>query len=153
DRATGRERCTFPGLQRPPVQEPGGVPYSRFFKGNGHLVVFQLGVNVYCFDLAQNKKVWDINLLRESAKDNGPVPIQQVYVGPDGDVTVLLPQGHMISLGKSAVLQPGYCALLTRQGLEVFDPTDKDRRLWTREHLPDRAHVYGDSQYILLIAD
>src|SRR5205085_110929 len=125
---------------QPTIQEPGSVPYSKFFKGSGHLVVFQLGVNVYCFDLAQNKKVWEVNLLRDGPKDPTAFPNQQLYPGPDGDITVMLPQGHMITLGKSAVLQPGYCALLTRQGLEVFDPTDKDRRLWTRQHLPDRVH-------------
>jgi tetratricopeptide (TPR) repeat protein len=152
DRATGRERCTFSGLTQPLIQEFGSVPYSRFFKGSGHLVIFQLGVMVYCFDLAQNRRVWEVNLLRDGPRDANVNPNQQLYPNPDGEVTVVLPHGQVITLGKSAVLQPGYCALLTRHGLEVFDPTDKDRRLWTREHLPDRVHVYGDSQCVLLIA-
>ena len=47
-------------------------------------------------------------------------------------MVVKFEEGYIITLGKAAVLQPGYAALLTRDGLEVVEPLTR-RVLWTRK--------------------
>ena len=48
------------------------------------------------------------------------------------------------------MLQPGYCGLLTRDGLEVVEPLTR-RVLWTRRDMPERTQIYGDARYIVLV--
>src|SRR5262245_42450219 len=55
-----------------------------------------------------------------------------------------------MTLGKAAVLQPGYVCLLTRDGLEVVEPQTR-RQLWVRRGLQNRTQVYGDARYVVLV--
>ena len=151
DRATGVEKCRFGGLQPPQFQgyNPGTMQFSKFVQGSGQLLLVQLGAWIYCFDLAEKKERWQKNLLGD------PIPgqVQPALIqeqGPEGDVLVKTSDGFLITLGKSAVLQPGYCALLTRDGIEVIEPMSR-RVLWTRRGLPDRAQLHGDPRHLLLV--
>ena len=56
----------------------------------------------------------------------------------------------MVTLGKSATIQPGYVCLATRDGLEVSEPVSR-KPLWTRRNVSGRLQVYGDARHILLI--
>lgn len=148
DRVTGEERCKFPGLrqvqmtvQNPNVQQP-----QRFVLANGHLLLVHLGHWAYCLDLAERRMRWEYNLLGEFGGNAPP----QADLGPDGEVVLRFEDGFMLTLGRSAVLQPHYACLLTRDELVALDPLS-GRKLWARRNVSGRTQVYGDSQYVLLV--
>ncbi|HVL15865.1 MAG TPA: PQQ-binding-like beta-propeller repeat protein [Gemmata sp.] len=151
DPSTGAEVRRFSGLQPPQFQNynPGSMPFSKFVQGNGQLLVVQLGAWVYCFDLAEKKERWQKNLLGDPIPGQAQ-PMLTQEPGADGEVVIRSSDGFMLTLGKSAVLQAGYCALLTRDGLEVVEPLSR-RVLWTRRGVPDRAQLHGDGRYLLII--
>jgi hypothetical protein len=156
DRATGAERCRFPDLQMPAnhssVWDPGSVSLSKLVQAHGQLLLVQLGSHAYCLDLAEKKERWRKNLLG----DNHPAanPTLAVPSGPEGDLVLKYTDNLQLTLGKTAVLQPGYVAVLTRTDLgravEVFEPLS-GRPLWTRYGVSDRAMVFGDPQHVLLV--
>ncbi len=149
DRATGNERARFPGLAAPQMYNPGNMPFSKFVQGSGQLLMVQLGSWIYCFDLAEKKERWQKNLLGDGGPGiNQNPPIQDPQ--PDGEVVVKYADGFILTLGKSAVLQPGYAALLTRDGLEVVEPLTR-RVLWTRKGMPERTQLYGDPRYLVIL--
>jgi hypothetical protein len=149
DRASGAEKVKFGGLVPPQIFNPGVFPFSRYVQGCGQLLMVQLGTWVYCFDLAEKKERWSKNLLGDPAPGVQPNP-QITNPGPDGDVTVKYAEGFIITLGRAAVLQPGYCALLTRDGIEVVEPLTR-RVLWTRQNIPERTQLFGDARYIVMV--
>ncbi len=149
DRATGAERARFGGLVQPQISNPGSMQFSKFVQGNGQLLLVQLGSWVYCLDLAEKKERWQRNLLGDVGPGvNANPPIQEP--GPDGEVVVRYAEGYTITLGKASVLQPNYCALLTRDGLEVVEPLTR-RVLWTRRGIAERTQLYGDPRYLVLV--
>lgn len=148
DRATGNERCRFSDLQPIYSNNPASIPFSKFVQASGQMLLVQLGPWVYGLDLAEKKERWRKNLLG----DNVPVnQNQQVDAGVDGEVVVKYPDGITLTLGRSAVLQPGYVALLTRDGLKVVDPIDGRTDLWIRKGMPEQARLYGDARYIVMV--
>ena len=102
---------------------------------------------MYCLDLAEKKEKWRKNLFGDSTPQ-GPNAFQQIQDTGD-EVSVVSPDGYRINLGKSAIIQSGYICLLTRDGLEAFDP-NTSRPLWVRRHIAERTAVYGDANYCLL---
>jgi len=149
DRASGAERARFSGMAPPQIYNPGNMPFSKFVKGSGQLLLVQLGSWVYCLDLAEKRERWQKNLLGEVGPGVNPnPPIQDPQ--PNGDVVVKYADGLILTLGKSTVLQPGYAALLTRDGLEVVEPLTR-RVLWTRKGLPERTQLYGDARYLVVV--
>ncbi|MDB5312310.1 MAG: bamB 1 [Gemmataceae bacterium] len=147
DRVTGAERCRFPDIHPPMQYNPGNLQAAKYVQASGHLLLVQVGQWVYCLDLAEKKERWRKNLLGEGG---GPNPNQIIDNAADGEVVVQYTDGSRVIIGKSAVLQPGYVCLLTRDGLEVVEPVSR-RQLWTRRNVADRTHVYGDARYILLV--
>jgi hypothetical protein len=150
DRATNIEKCKFSGLTPPQIYNAGSIPFSKFVQGNGHLLIVQLGSWIYCLDLAEKRERWRTNLLggdRDAPGVNANPPIQNEV---DGDFVAKYDDGFIITLGKATVLQPGYAALLTRDGLEVVEPLTR-RLLWIRRGIPTRTHLYGDARYIVLV--
>ena len=149
DRTTGVEKCKFPDLVPPQVNNPGSIPFSKFIHANGQLLLVQLGSWIYCLDLAEKKERWRTNLLGETPPGvNQNQQIQQPDA--DGEVVVRFDEGYIITLGKATVLQAGYAALLTRDGLEVVEPLSR-RILWTRKGIPSRTQLYGDAQNLILV--
>jgi outer membrane protein assembly factor BamB len=150
DRATGAEKARFGPMAHPNIYNPGSFPFSRYVQGSGQLLMVQLGPMVYCYDLAEKKLRWDRNLLGEAAPAPNRGGQQIPQPGPDGEVTVKYDEGYYITLGRAAVLQPGYLALLTRDGLEVVEPATR-RVLWTRRNMPERAQIYGDARHLVVV--
>ncbi len=149
DRATGEEKAKFSNLAQPQIYNPGSFPFSKYVQGNGQLLLVQLGTWVYCLDLAERKERWQKNLLG----DVGPVMNVNPQIqnpGPDGEVTVKYADGFYLTFGRAAVLQPGYAALLTRDGIEVVEPLTR-RLLWTRKNLPERTQLYGDARHLIVV--
>lgn len=153
DRSTNSERLRFPPMAAPNLYSNNGqIPYSKFVQGTGHTMLVQLGVWVYCYDLAEKKELWSRNLLGDNqpAPQPGMNPNPQVEVLPDGECFVKHTDGTFMWLGRSMVLQPGYVCLLTRDGLECVEPLTR-RVLWTRKSVGERTQILGDARYIVLI--
>ena len=154
DRATGNERCRFPNMVTPNLYTNSGkpIPYSDFVQGTGHIMLVQLGVWVYCFDLAEKKELWNRNLLGDNQPQVQPGmnPNPAVQVAANGVCTVRFSDGYTVTLGHSTVVEPGYIALLTRDGLECVEPLTR-RLLWTRKGIGDRTEIHGDPRYLVLL--
>jgi outer membrane protein assembly factor BamB/tetratricopeptide (TPR) repeat protein len=154
DRVTGNERCRFPNMAAPNLYSNTGqpIPYSKFVQGTGHLMLVQLGMWVYCYDLAEKKELWNRNLLgdHQPQVQLGGNPNPPVEVTNDGECIVRYADGYTVTLGRSTILQPGYVALLTRDGLECVEPLTR-RVMWTRKSIPERTQIHGDARYIVLI--
>jgi outer membrane protein assembly factor BamB len=149
DRTTGAEKARFGGFTPPQIYNPGSFPFSKYVQGSGQLVLVQLGTWVYCLDLAEKKERWQKNLLGDPTP--GVVVNPQIQnPGPDGEVTIKYAEGFYLTFGRAAVLQPGYCALLTRDGIEVVEPQTR-RVLWTRRNVPERTQLYGDARYLVVV--
>lgn len=150
DRSTGNERVRFPNMTNPNMYSRNGlpIPWSKFVQGNGHLMLVQLGMTVYCFDLAEKKELWKKDLLIDNALQPGMS--YQVEILPDGECELWLSSGVKMPMGRSAVLQANYACLLTSDGLETVEPLTR-RVLWTRKGVPERTHMYGDGRYIVLV--
>ena len=153
DRATGNERGRFPNMVAPNLYTNNGqpIPYSKFVQGCGHVLLVQMGTWVYCFDLAEKKELWSKNLLGENQplQPNGN-PNPPVMPMPGGAIVVRFADGYTMTLGRSTIIQPGYCCLLTRDGLECVEPLTR-RVMWTRKGIADRTEIHGDSRYIVLL--
>ena len=153
DRATGNERCRFPNMMAPNLYTNTGqpIPYSKFVQGNGHIMLVQLGTWVYCFDLAEKKELWNLNLLGDNPPPFQPGnPNPPVEVGPDGECTIRYSDGYTVTLGHSTIVQPGFVALLTRDGLMCVEAQTK-RVQWVRKGIADRTQIHGDARYIVLV--
>lgn len=154
DRATNNEKVRFSNMIQPNLYTNTGypIPYSRFVQGTGHIMLVQLGMYVYCFDLAEKKELWNRNLLGENQPNLQPGRIQNppVQVMPNGAMVVRFADGYTMTLGRSTIVQPGYIALLTRDGLECVEPLTR-RVLWTRKGISDRTEIHGDGRYIILM--
>jgi outer membrane protein assembly factor BamB len=151
DRATGAEKMRpFTGLNPIIGLNLNTTTLSKFAHANGQGLLLQLGYWVYCFDLAEKKLLWQKNLVGENFAPNlnGRGSIHDV--GADGEVIGKYDDGYIITLGKALVLQAGYAAVLTRDGLEVVEPLTR-RVLWTRRDIRERTQIFGDARYIVLV--
>jgi outer membrane protein assembly factor BamB len=153
DRGSGVEKCRFPNMMAPNLYSNTNqpIPYSKFVQGTGHVMLVQLGTWVYCFDLAEKKELWSRNLLGDTPPQFQPGnPNPPVEIGPDGECTLRYADGYTVTLGRSTVVQPGFVALLTRDGLECVDPQTR-RVQWVRKGIPDRTQIHGDARYIVVV--
>lgn len=149
DRTTGVERCRFPDIA-PPQMHNGSLAGARLVLASGHLLLVHVGQWVYCLDLAEKRERWRENLLGPAAA--GVQQSAPEVRGNGGDAVVRFTDGTevTIAVGRSAVLQTGYVALLTKDGLKAYEPGTK-RELWARKQVPDRCHLYGDARSLVLV--
>lgn len=151
DRMTGENWCDFRGLSSAVYnmyaynqRTRSGTTY-KMTQASGHLVLLHMGQYTYCFDLAKKRKLWDYNLFGNNPINNGP------QVNVDGDELVIrYSDGWHLHLGRSSVLQPNYCCLLTRDGLVALDP-QTGQKLWQRSNVSTNARIFGDARHVFLV--
>jgi outer membrane protein assembly factor BamB len=151
DRATGEERAKFAGLSgfQPNMGYNQAAPTNRIAQANGHLLMVSAGQWAYCFDLAAGRELWRYNLLGNSGLPGGSQPRVE-RDEKDGDLLFHYEDGWTLRLGRSAVLQPTYACLVTRDGLVALDPHTSDK-LWVRTNVSPKVQVFGDARYVFLI--
>ncbi len=140
---------------------PGNFGYNpyhryRFYQAVGHLVVIQIGTQVYCLDAGDNGKIlWQQPLIEAQPQLNA----QQMYpsqVLPDADgrleLILMSPTGQRtrIPVGCVGSAQASYVALLTQKGLVVLDPL-RGTTLWKKTDVSAGSHAFGDEQYLFLV--
>ncbi|HEY3788948.1 MAG TPA: hypothetical protein VGL71_08840, partial [Urbifossiella sp.] len=146
DRSTGVERCRFTDIHPPMQYNPGNWQNARHVQACGHLVLLQVSNWMYCFDLAEKKERWRKNLLGENIN----LQANQIIDQGNGEIYVQFTDGTRQQIGGVSVIQPGYVCLLTRDGLEVTEPTSR-KALWVRRNIADHVHIFGDGRFILMV--
>lgn len=147
DRSTGLEKCNFKELPAPMQYNTGNWQLARHIQASGHLLLVQIGNWIYCFDLAEKKERWRKNLLGDNVNLQSQNP---VFDNGDGDVYIQYIDSSKQRIGRIAAIQPGYAAVLTRDGLEVVEPVSR-KQLWTRRNVDVNSHIYGDARYITIV--
>jgi outer membrane protein assembly factor BamB len=144
-------------------QHPNGtMANQRMAQVSGHLLLLHLERWVICYDLSKGAELWKVNVAAQNgvqANPNTSVQIQQDGAS-DKDMTVTLywynpNTGQQFTdwswrVGRSAVLQADYAAVLTRDGLVCKDPRT-GTVLWQRGGLTQGAMISGDSRHVFLV--
>lgn len=137
----------------------GYNPYHRYrsYQVKGHLVVFQVGTQVYCLDANNDgKMLWQQPLAEPIQQGNPPqMFMNQVIPDADGRLELILinqfnGQRSRVPIGGVGSVQASYVALLTQKGLVVVDPL-RGATLWKKMDVPPATHAFGDDQYLFLV--
>lgn len=128
----------------------------RFYQVKGHLVVFQIGTQVYCLDANDGKMLWQ-QPLTEQIQQNNPQQmfINQVLPDAEGRLELIMinqftGQRTRVPIGSVGAVHASYVALLTQKGLVVLDPL-RGTTLWKKIDVPPATHAFGDDQYLFLV--
>jgi outer membrane protein assembly factor BamB len=128
----------------------------RFYQVMGHLVVFQIGTQVYCLDANDGKILWQ-QALTEQIQQNNPQQmfINQVLPDAEGRLELVLinqfnGQRTRTAVGSVGSVQASYVALLTQKGLVVLDPI-RGTTQWKKMDVAPSTHAFGDEQYLFLV--
>lgn len=152
DRVTGEER-----FRSQPLEAPQYIynlyPQTnnhRFATINGHMLLLHLPSYtrnmVYCFDLADRKKLWEYNLFGKTPMPNpGPIRLENEADG----VRLHYQDGWSIRAGKVGVIESSYVCLITRDGLVAVDPT-RGNVLWTKSNVSAHVQLMGDDNYVFV---
>lgn len=161
DRANNKVEWTSTGMGYPQwlhLFNQNNIPYN-FVQVSGHVAVVTIHsthpntgapvAKVYAFDVADRKKLWEIDLFGSTpnpilAANPGNGPQQQVEA--DG-VRLTFQDGWSTKIGQQWVVQPTYTVVLTRDGLIAKDNA-RGTVLWTKANVSPRTHVIGDGEYV-----
>ncbi|MFO0799887.1 MAG: hypothetical protein U0804_20650 [Gemmataceae bacterium] len=124
---------------------------GRVFHAGGRVLVAQVGPTVYGYDLSKksNTAAWKVSLTGDLPQNNG---YQAIARNADEIEMIFHQDGTKLLIRTTGVVvRPEYACVLTRDGLECFDPADRNRKFWTRRYVPERTHVFGDDQYVVLV--
>lgn len=141
---------------RMPVASPIATPTPFPYYTRGHLVVLYLGHMVYGLDLADQKKLWEVDLLSPGRLGLGPQQqpwntVQQLLtLDPEAGLRLHNPQGITEPLGQIGPVTASYVCLRTHEGLVAVDPVDGSV-LWTKTDVSPHTHIFGDEEYVYLI--
>jgi outer membrane protein assembly factor BamB len=148
DKTTKNVRCKFDGLMAPSNISPptGSWTDVRLAQADGHILLVHFGMNIYCFDLAEKKLIWQYNMLGGS----GVVPnVQAQTVNSDGEFDITFEDGWMVRLSRSMVLRDGIAAFMTRDGLMAFD-VSSGQKLWHYANISTKSMIFGDGKHIFV---
>ncbi|MBN9523556.1 PQQ-like beta-propeller repeat protein [bacterium] len=148
DRTTDAERYRFTDIA--PFNYGGAYGQNgRAYHAGGRVLVAQVGATVYGYDLASKARTaaWRMSL----TGDTSNLPLSRINQQPD-EIELGFQDGTKVTIRFSGiVVRAEYAAVLGRDGLECFDPTDRNKRFWTRRYVPERTQVFGDDRHIVLV--
>lgn len=149
DRASDVARFQYSDIAQFHVGVQGTA--GRAFHAGGRVLVAQVGPNVYGYDLSKkgNTAAWKVSL-------TGDLPTNMGFstsVRNQDEIELVYQDGTKVTIRTTSVaVRPEYACVLTRDGLECFDPADRNRKFWTRRYVnADRTRVYGDDQHVVLV--
>jgi outer membrane protein assembly factor BamB/tetratricopeptide (TPR) repeat protein len=169
DRISGQEKFTASvgGL---PFQNWGyvagnpnaSVANARLAQVSGHLMLLHYGQNVICYDLSRSVELWKIDIAAQNGTRNNQNMNLNLSLTTDatGELIAQMTWYNQFTgqsntdwqfrMGRSAVLQANYAAVLTKDGLIMKDPRTGDL-LWQRTGLAQSSLIFGDARYVYLI--
>lgn len=146
DRASGEEKWKVGGLQ---MYNPTGAVNYRIAQARGSLLLLHMGVNIYCFDLAEKKKCWEYPVFGEGSKID--FNNARFDAGSDEELVITYnTDGSKFTVGRSSILEANYAAIVTRDGLVAIDPLSGSK-LWTRTNIPASSLIFGDTKHIFVV--
>ncbi len=148
DRASDVARFQYTDVAQFHVGAQGNA--GRAFHAGGRVLVAQVGPNVYGYDLSKkgNTAAWKLSLTGDLPTNMG---FSTNVRNPD-EIELMYQDGTKVTIRTTGVaVRPEYACVLTREGLECFDPADRNRRFWTRRYVPERTHVFGDDRHVVLV--
>lgn len=149
DRATGEERWRVPGLPAATYlyNAQAAIPFAF---ARGHELYLHLNNLVIALDLAERKELWRYNLFGKDVVLNSGSN-NFALEPPVGVIVVAAEEERKINLGRIALVEAGYVALLTRSGIVALDPTRPGPSvLWQKSDVSPRAQVFGDDQHVFV---
>lgn len=160
DRITGEDKYKSPGFGSPQWLgnfQQVNMPY-KFVQVKGHVAVVtmhgqhpQTGLplaKVYAFDLADKKKLWEIDLFGASPNpilNNGPANQQMEADG----LRLTYQDGWSTKVGQQWVVETTYTVVLTKDGLIAKDNA-RGTVLWNKSNVSPRTHMLGDGEFVFL---
>ncbi|HVK11419.1 MAG TPA: PQQ-binding-like beta-propeller repeat protein, partial [Gemmataceae bacterium] len=158
DRVTGKDETVGTGMgyqQYQPTFQQNSMRYMPV-QVKGHVAVVTMHTNnnnsggmlakVYAYDLADRKKLWDLDLL--GAAPGPAVNPQPVSQGFEADgYRVTFQDGWSVLVGQSWVVEDTYTVVLTRDGLVAKDNA-RGTVLWTKANVSPRTHLVGDGDLV-----
>lgn len=160
DRVTGNDVWTTPGFGYPQWQymfQQQGIPY-KMVQVKGHVAVVtnhgshpQTGLplaKVYAFDLADKKKLWELDLFGTTPNpviQNGPV---NQAMEADG-LRLTYQDGWSTKVGQQWVVEATYTVVLTKDGLIAKDNA-RGTVLWNKSNVSPRTSMLGDGEFVFL---
>ena len=159
DRVTNAEVFNSPGFGYPQYQymfQQNNIPY-RLVQVHGHIAVVSMHgthpqtgqpvAKVHAFDLADKKKLWELDLFGNTPN---PLLMQQGAVNQqveaDG-IRITYQDGWSMKVGQQWVVEAAYSVVLTRDGLVAKDNA-RGTVLWTKTGVSNRTHLVGDSDHV-----
>lgn len=160
DRITGEEKYKSPPFGYPQFLQhfqQQNMPY-KFVQVKGHVAVVthhgnnpQTGLpvaKVYAFDLADKKKLWEIDLFGTNPNpilNNGPANQQMEADG----YRLTYQDGWSTKVGQQWVVETTYTVVLTRDGLIAKDNA-RGTVLWSKSGVSPRINMLGDGEFVFL---
>jgi outer membrane protein assembly factor BamB/tetratricopeptide (TPR) repeat protein len=132
------------GFEFPMAGAPlGGA--VRFAQVRGHILMLTMQHMVYAWDLADQKKLWEVNLLGRSVNSQ----VMETHTDADGTIRLIYSDGTKIRIGQMGLLESSYVCLPTRDGLVGMNPVT-GAVLWKHE-APSGVQIFGDTDYIFAV--
>lgn len=150
DRATNEERWRVPNLPNggQPASGPMTPPNAHV---RGHLLLLQLQEWVIAYDVSERKEVWRFNLLGKDAQLQNEATQMRAFDALMNNVVVPSTDEKKTAVGRIAVADASYVAVLGRDGLTALDPTRPGpSRLWVKSDIPSRVSVFGDDRHLFI---
>ncbi|MCU0702820.1 MAG: PQQ-binding-like beta-propeller repeat protein [Fimbriiglobus sp.] len=142
---------------------------QRLAQVSGHMLLLNTfgptGGWVHCYDLtgSSKKELWKVplhgpNWPPNQAQGNGVQWNQEIDAAGDMNVvpywfnqfTGQQTFDWAFRLGRSAVLQPNYAAVITKDGLSCRDPRT-GAVLWQRAGLAPKSMIFGDARHLFVV--
>jgi outer membrane protein assembly factor BamB/tetratricopeptide (TPR) repeat protein len=123
-----------------------GQIQMRFAQVYGHVLLLTLSNMVYAFDLLEQKKLWEYNMLGKTPVNMNVV---QTINAADGTMTLVYADGTRQRMGQLGVLEASYVCLPTRDGLVALDPST-GAVLWNKEAAAG-SMLFGDPEHVFVI--
>lgn len=175
DRVTGQDKFKPLNTENWPFQNYGygmthpnaSMANQRLAQVNGHILLLHAGWWVRCYDLSRGVELWKYCIANVGG---GPPPANSQFenwqmnlqgeANSDRDLKVNVYRynnqtGQQTTewtfvAGKSTVLQAGYAAFLSKDGLFTKDPRT-GTTLWQRGGITQGAMIFGDATHLFLV--
>jgi outer membrane protein assembly factor BamB len=150
DRVTGQEYTKFTGIKMF-VNQYYAIPTHRIAEAKGQLLLVHGGPSVYCFDVAEKKKLWEFKTAeykqeRDRYYSGNPQNIQEIDTFmPLGTNTT-----QRLGIGRATMLESNIAVVLHKDGLTAMDP-QTGTKLWTRNNVNPSSVLFGDTKHVFVV--
>jgi outer membrane protein assembly factor BamB len=149
NRVTGDEYWKVGGLPAAYYLNTVGTNSLPFAFACGHTLYLHLNNFVFALDLAERREIWRYNLYGKDILLN--TGQNSLIFDHNVGLMIATDQEKRTNIGRIAVVESGYVALQTKDGLVVVDPTRPGPSvLWMKTDVLPKAQVFGDDRNLFV---